>query len=390
MPVTDGLVLLLDGDSLADAAGAVSVWGDESGSATQAETLRQPVAVADAINGHGVVRFDGVDDRLDLASNLFTPASLPRTIFTVFQSDDFRGHILGTGAPTAGALTSRGYGIGVAANKPFAKAHSTSGLWLLSADNVAQSGPQIVAASFTNAGAELRSGCTLSASATTPMPADFATASVGGTHDGVESFAGDIAEILVYDRLLTSEEHTQVWDYLAEKYTIATAAPVDADMDGTLDACDTGAVYLKSPDLTVTVEAPETLEAGSTPANIIDAASPTVFDRHTNSTHVWGKGTVTLLFDLQGVYQLETIHFWNYTTESFDVDSIEFNFYDSANELLSTMTVAPQTGFENILAEDFPLDVGGVRYVRANLTATNNEVEFQNIGFSGVLEGTSP
>jgi hypothetical protein len=348
------------------------------------------MAIADAINGHTAVRFDGVDDRLDLTSNLFTSTSVPRTLFTVFQSDDFRGHILGTGASMVGQFTTRGYGIGLAADKPFAKAHSTSGLWLLSPEYVKQRGPQIVSAAFSNAGADLRSGCNVSTSSTTPVPADFATASIGGTHDGVESFAGDIAEILVYDRLLTSDERADVWNYLEDKYAIAAAAPVDTDMDGTFDACDTGSVYLNSPNLTVTVEAPESLEAGSTPANIIDATSPTVFDRHTNATHVWGKGVVTLLFDLQGVYQLKTIHFWNYTTESFDVDSIQFSFYDSANELLSEVTVAPQTAFENILAEDFPVDVSGVRYVRANLTATNNEVEFQNIGFSGVLEGTAP
>ena len=327
------------------------------------------MVITNAVNGHKAVRFDGVDDRLDLSTNLFAPSSLPRTVFTVFQSNDFRGHILGTGASEVGQLTTRGYGIGLAADKPFAKAHNTTGLWLLSPENVKQRGPQIISATFSNAGAEVRSECNLSTSTTAPVPADFSPASIGGTHDGVESFAGDIAEILVYDRLLSVDENNDVWAYLTEKYVITTAAPVDTDMDGTLDACDSGAVYLKAPDLTVTVETPETLEDGSTPANIIDAASPTVFDRHSNSSHVWGKGTVTLLFDLQGVYQLEAIHFWNYTSENYDTDSIEFSFYDSANELLSQMTVAPQTGFENILAEDFPVDVSGVRYVRAILTA---------------------
>lgn len=383
-------MLSLNGDSLA-ASGAISEWGDESSvTAAQADIVRQPIVVAAAVNGHKAARFDGVDDRLDLSTNLFAPSSLPRTIFTVFQSSDFRGHILGTGEVEAGQFTTRGYGVGLAADKPFAKANSGSGLWLLSPETVKERGPQIISATFSNAGAQLRSGCHLSTSSTTPRPADFSPASIGGTHDGVESFAGDIAEILVYDRLLSADEYNDVWEYLTGKYALVTAAPADADMDGIFDACDTGAVYLKAPDLTVAVETPATLEAGSLPANIIDAASPTVFDRHTNSTHIWGKSTVTLLFDLQGVYQLEAIHFWNYTTEAYDVDSIAFSFYDSANALISQFTVAPQTGFENILAEDFPVDVSGVRYVRAALSATNNEVEFQNIGFSGVLEGTSP
>lgn len=348
------------------------------------------MAVADAINGHPVLRFDGVDDRLGLSANIFTPTALPRTVFSVFQSDDFQGHILGTGEATEGQFTTRGYGVGLAANKPFVKAHSTNGLWLLSPDNMKQQGPQMVAATFTNGGAELRSGCSLVTTSTTPTPSDLATAYIGGTHDGKESFAGDLAEVLVYDRVLTDAEKNEVWQYLTGKYAITAAAPVDTDMDGTLDACDTGAVYLKAPDLTVTVEAPPMLEAGSTPANIIDAASPIAFDRHTNSTHVWAKGDATFYFDLQGVYQLQMIHFWNFYAENYDTDSIQFSFYDSAETLLSEITVEPQTAFENILAEDFRVDVSGVRYVRAHLTATNNEVEFQNIGFSGVLEGTAP
>src|SRR5690606_30536488 len=152
-------------------------------------------------------------------------------------SNDFQGHIIGTGDATPGQFTTRGYGIGLAANKPFAKAHSTNGLWLLSPDNLKSRGPQILAATFTNAGAALHSGCNLSTIATPPMPADVAPAYIGGTHDGAESFAGDMAEVLVYDRLLSADEEAEVWGYLAAKYAIPVAAPVDADMDGTFDTC---------------------------------------------------------------------------------------------------------------------------------------------------------
>lgn len=122
------------------------------------------------------------------------------------------------------------------------------------------------------------------------------------------------------------------------------------------------------------------------PNKLFPAASPTVADPHTTISHVWSQGDTTLLFDLQGNYQLEKIHFWNFNEENYDADAIEFRFLDSAQELISQVTVTPQMGFGDILAEDFSITVSGVRYVRARLTSTNGQVEFQNIGFSAVLE----
>jgi hypothetical protein len=343
--------------------------------------------VADAINSRAAVRFDGSDDRLALVDNPFADAATPRTLFVVFTSDDYQGHLIGTGADTAGQFLSRGYGVGIAANKPFVKARN--GAWLLSPENVKTSGPQLLSASVASTGSEIRTGCHITSSGTAPAPTSYPAAYIGGTVDGAESFAGDIAEILLYDRILTADEHASVWNYLADKYGIEIPAAVDTDSNGVLDACDTGAVYLKAPDISVTLEQPAALHEGEV-ASIIDAASPTAADPHSDATHVWAKGVTVLLFDLQGNYQLETIHFWNYTAEGFDVDSIEFEFLNSAEELISEITVAPQTSFERILAEDFPVEVSGVRYVRARLTATNNEVEFQNIGFSGVPEAAAP
>jgi len=340
--------------------------------------------VADAINNRAAVRFDGSDDRLELADNHFANATTPRTVFVVYTSDDYQGHLIGTGAETAGQFLSSGFGVGIAANKPFVKARTSS--WLLSPENVKNSGPQLLSASVASTGSELRTGCHITSNTTAPAPTNYPTAYIGGTVDGAESFAGDIAEILLYDRVLTAEEHASVWNYLADKHGIEIPAAIDTDNNGVFDACDTGAVYLKAPDISVTLVSPAALHQGEI-ANIIDAPSPTAADPHSDATHVWVKGSAAeLLFDLQGNYQLTTIHFWNFNGEGFDVDSIEFEFLNAAEEVISELTVTPQTSFERILAEDFPVDVSGVRYVRAVLGATNNEVEFQNIGFSGVPE----
>ncbi len=359
---------------------------DGTALAEQSEPTKQPTVVADAINDRAAVRFDGSDDRLVLADNLFANAATPRTLFVVFNSDDYQGHLIGTGADTAGQFMSRGFGVGVAANKPFVKARSSSnGVWLLSPENVQNRGPQLLSASVASTGSEIRTGCHITSITTTPAPAVYPAAHIGGTVDGAESFAGDIAEILIYERSLSADEHASVWNYLADKYDIEIPAAVDTDSNGVFDACDTGAVYLKAPDISVALVPATVLHQGEI-ANIIDAPSPTAADPHSDATHVWVKGAAELLFDLKADYQLETIHFWNYNTEGFDVDSIAFEFLNAEQETISEITVTPQTGFENILAEDFPIEVSGVRYVRAILTATNNEVEFQNIGFSGIPE----
>ena len=368
--------------------GPLAEWPGADGTvlAEQSEPTKQPTVVADAINDRAAVRFDGNDDRLALVDNPFADAATPRTLFVAFTSNDYQGHLIGTGADTAGQFMARGFGVGVAANKPFVKARSSSnGVWLLSPENMKNRGPQLLSASVASTGSEIRTGCHITNSSTTPAPAVYPTAHIGGTVDGAESFAGDIAEILLYDRILTADEHASVWNYLADKYGIEIPASVDTDNNGVFDACDTGAVYLKAPDISVALVPPTVLHQGEI-ANIIDAPSPTAADPHSDATHVWVKGTPELLFDLKADYQLETIHFWNYNTEGFDVDSIEFEFLNAGEEVISELTVTPQTGFENILAEDFPIDVSGVRYVRATLTATNNEVEFQNMGFSGIPE----
>lgn len=237
-------MLALVGDNLT--SGAIDAWsGDTEVSVTQGEASKQPVAVSNAINGHTVARFDGVNDRLALSDNRFSADALPKTLFTVIQSDDFQGHIIGTGAEVMGQFTSQGYALGLAANKPFLKANSSAGgLWLLSPDNLRGRGVQVLSATIANAGAQLRSGCNIASNTTMPMAAPITTAFIGGTHDGAESFAGDIAEILVYNRLLSAAEQTEVWNYLVGKYAVVAAAPEDTDMDGRFDGCDAGAVFL--------------------------------------------------------------------------------------------------------------------------------------------------
>lgn len=54
------------------------------------------------------------------------------------------------------------------------------------------------------------------------------TTLVGGSSIGTRSFRGHLAELVLYDRLLTPAEHMKVGAYLQQKYGIAGAYPVAA------------------------------------------------------------------------------------------------------------------------------------------------------------------
>lgn len=131
-----------------------------------------------------------------------------------------------------------------------------------------------------------------------------------------------------------------------------------------------------------------TFNNGATIAKVIDAPSADAEEFHNQATHNWFSGGVLeLLFDFRTNYDLTTLHFWNYTAENFDVDNIDFTFFNSAQELQGSLSIQPALGSSpGIRAEDVvlaaPLDV---QFVTAVLSGTNGQVDFQNMGFTGSL-----
>jgi len=126
-------------------------------------------------------------------------------------------------------------------------------------------------------------------------------------------------------------------------------------------------------------------------SSIIDAPSASASENHDQSTHVWvSGGPLELDFDFGMEYNLTTLHFWNYFGEGFDVDNIDFTFFDASKSLVgSLLNVMPQLGGAGgnpIFAEDillsFPLNI---QFVNAVLTGSNNQVDFNNIGFTGQI-----
>ena len=109
--------------------------------------------------------------------------------------------------------------------------------------------------------------------------------------------------------------------------------------------------------------------------SLTDAPSADFEEFHQQTSHVWvSGGMLEIVFDLDVDYDLDQFHFWNYHSESFDVDDIDLVFYDSEMNSIGTLEdISPALGndtgsdFDATTAEDFDLDFAGVRFVRVRL-----------------------
>ena len=157
-------------------------------------------------------------------------------------------------------------------------------------------------------------------------------------------------------------------------------------------------VYLNDANMTVTLGpsmAPEPFANRTTAASLasaIDAPSASASELHTIATHVWvSNGVLELVFNLRTEYNLTTFHFWNYHSENFDVDDIDLTFRDGSMNLVGTISnIVPALGnstgsdaspiFAQNIALSFP---SKVQFITANFSGSNNQVDFNNIGFTG-------
>lgn len=241
---TAGLRLRLQAGTGGQGVGALSTWFDQSNfanHATQGEELSKPSVVANQLNGLPVVRFDGADDYLSLPNVMTSPSAgeiiavlkVPdafgsrinalwhfgnRNGSSYYSSarrmDDFgsAGHFSSSGSeyyssPSASAVAQfHTYNISITAG----------GLWvdrLNGLERVRRTGQ---APSFR----------------TNPL--------IGKRHNYGEYLKGDIAEILVYDRVLTDSERETVYYTLAQRYQVLPlnnyVAYSDLNGDGIPDA----------------------------------------------------------------------------------------------------------------------------------------------------------
>ncbi len=243
LTVKDGLQLWLEADVgvTAGAGGKVTAWQDQSGkgnNASQTVADTSPLLVNNAINGKPVLRFDGVDDFLEVPDSDSISISGDITTFFLVKFDDFATYravwaktlanqpgpndwytLPSSGIPRA----YRGDGNGMNGYADGGKA-LTAGKYLVAGWDMAGSKLTHYIGGFASGGRGVDPA----------VIADANTSLLIGTRDDrVTIMKGDIAEILIYNRALTAAERRAVVVYLNKKYLYGNIDPAaDPDQDG--------------------------------------------------------------------------------------------------------------------------------------------------------------
>lgn len=160
-----------------------------------------------------------------------------------------------------------------------------------------------------------------------------------------------------------------------------------------------GTVYLNKDNISVAVGAGtsagdfnNTFNNGQTIAKVIDAPTADAAEFHDQTTHIWftadaAGGGLELVFEFGTSYDLQTLHFWNYDGEAYDVDNLSFRFFNAGGTEVGQLSLSPALGSSPaIYAQDISLAAPlNVRSVKAFLSGSNRQVDFQNIGFTAVV-----
>ena len=205
--------LLLESDSgVTVESGGISTWQSQDAGgkvATQATAAARPTLIENVLNGHPVVRFDGVDDRMvvDFAVTLAQPI----TTTVVARVTAGGVYILDGVTPTDRQIIRKRSGIWnmyAGANLNSSIAFDAEWHILTAAFNGAASQLYIdgMLVAEGNAGSMGLSGLTL-----------------GSQYSGATPTSEDIVVGFVTDRLLEGSEVSKTHQYLSKKYGIALA-----------------------------------------------------------------------------------------------------------------------------------------------------------------------
>jgi hypothetical protein len=253
--VTAGLGVWYQADQEVTSAGdgqPVTVWGDSGAGSWNLTAVSAPTLKTNELNGQPVVRFDGVDDEMWTASMLgsILSAAQAQSVFVVQKQV----------SPVGNSVTYSWDSSGGAASNELS-AHLAIGPDVYHIDGSA------VSLGYTRAVASqpwtdtwhivemIRDGTTNSSIAvegnpltiTTQNPGSFNTAGSavfrmsGRAYIATPSyhFYGDIAELIIYNRVLTTLERDSIRNYLKQKWGIAQDKVI-------LDAANSGYVLINS------------------------------------------------------------------------------------------------------------------------------------------------
>ena len=194
---------------------AVYQWNDKSGNArhvSQTTAGNRPLYKTGVLNSKSVLRFDGTNDKLSVASY---DSGASWTRFVVVNGTTGYGYQLATPIESyiyvpGGAHFSA---TGVSGESQFDVTVSLTGAWKILSHRCDGTHAGHISR---NNGTDLTRG-TVYASSNPGNPAS-ATLNIGG--GGFAPLAGDIAEVIFYDSVLSEANITSVESYLASKWGI--------------------------------------------------------------------------------------------------------------------------------------------------------------------------
>jgi Concanavalin A-like lectin/glucanases superfamily len=222
IPAQGVLLWLAADDALASAKGGkVQTWQNPqvpNVSATAVKAGATPAVVANALNGHAVVRFDGTNQMLMTTTDI-GPKRMPEgTIIAVISSKTAASSPLRKLYGDDNGGYDRAVGLDNRGDKNYTvfTGSGVAGYFQLEADKTYLTVDQYSPKEF--------SGWVNGKPALSKIAAAWADEALpnmylGGTGTSYDEFwNGDIAEVIVYNRALSEEERKKVEDYLAKKY----------------------------------------------------------------------------------------------------------------------------------------------------------------------------
>lgn len=221
----DGLVLHLDASAIKGISEGdpVSLWYDLSPNGHNADVVTgTPVYVEDSINGRPAVRFDG-------SSRLGTTKSFGGT-YTVLSVSRL------TGGSNQRLITSRdrNWVLGYIANKQdILHVPSTPDGWVTIGSKPADTEPQLYSASSGDGRVHFYANGKNKSEVPQKNNGTIGFFQMGAWQDGDEPAAGDVAEVLIYNRVLTESERRGIEASLNGKYSLNGVTEANTPVDTT-------------------------------------------------------------------------------------------------------------------------------------------------------------
>ncbi len=211
----------------------VQIWPGDGVDAFQTALTRAPILRRASFGEHAGVEFTG-QERLDLTAHLFAAANHPKTVFAVLRTEDTAGHIVGAGSTSANDLVTDGSGLVINGGNAVLKANTNNGGTRIDGTRpVTGDVPRIVTGVFSDSEGRSRVGVdcrTAGRGGAAPRVPAYVKSTLGAA-DGpnnnsfVDPLIGTIAEVLVFDRILTDADRGAVELYLGLKYGLQACTP---------------------------------------------------------------------------------------------------------------------------------------------------------------------